>query len=198
MSKSDHSAAEPTVEQRAEAEQQAPTENEIVFQGKKFSVRVDTIQPAEGKAYKREIVVHSGAVVMIPVDEAGNILLIKQWRRAADRILVELPAGTLEQGEDPAECAQRELQEEIGYIANKLTPLGGFFSAPGFCSEYLHLFLAEDLQTSRLAPDAHEHIEVIPKTPEEALHMIEQGEICDAKSIAGITRYYLRNKLGLQ
>jgi ADP-ribose pyrophosphatase len=188
----------PSVEERAEAERNAPTQSETVFQGRKFAVRVDTISPPNGSSYRREIVLHGGAVVMIPVDKDGNILLVKQWRRAVNRILVELPAGTLEKDEDPAECARRELQEETGYSPGKLTPLGGFFSAPGFCSEYLHLFLAEDLRESRLEADEHEYIELVSKSPEEAFQMIEQGQIQDAKSVAGITRYYLRQQLGIK
>lgn len=93
---SENNSNEPTVEERAAAEQQAPTESEMVYKGKIFSVRVDHITPPDGPTYKREIIVHSGAVVMVPVDQEGNLLLVKQWRRAANRIMIELPAGTLE------------------------------------------------------------------------------------------------------
>jgi ADP-ribose pyrophosphatase len=176
-------------------EQQAPTTSETVYSGKLFKIRVDTISPPDEKPYKREIVVHSGAVVMIPVDAHGKILLVRQWRRAAGKIMLELPAGTLEQGEPPLECAKRELQEETGYASNKITSLGGFYSAPGFCTEYLHLYLTEELYESKLDPDAHEHIEVVRKSPEEAWQAILDGEICDAKSVAGISRYYLQTRL---
>jgi ADP-ribose pyrophosphatase len=185
------------VEQQAELEQQAPTESKSVYQGKTIAVRVDTITAPDGHTYQREIVEHPGAVVMIPVDQSGRLLLVRQWRRPAQQILFELPAGKLEKGEEPSNCAQRELQEEIGYFSNKLTPMGGFFTAPGFCNEYLHLFLAEELQESQLAPDEHEHIEIIPKSLEDALDMIEQGQICDAKTIVGITLYYRRKNLEL-
>ncbi len=178
-------------EKQAREEKAAQVYSEMVYKGKKVSLRVDHISLESGHKYLREVVVHTGAVVMIPVDQVGKIILVKQWRRAVGQVILELPAGTLEENEDPQECAQRELQEEIGYIAGKMTGLGGFFSAPGFSTEYLHLFLAEDLRVSQLEPDAHEKIEVLRKTPEEALKMIENGEIRDAKSIAGITRYYL-------
>ncbi|NWJ94426.1 MAG: NUDIX hydrolase [Chloroflexi bacterium] len=182
------------VEEQAALERQAPNTSKQIYQGRAISIRVDTITTPDGLTYQREIVEHPGAVVMIPVDQAGRILLVRQWRRAAQQILLELPAGTLERGEEPIACAQRELQEEIGYAADKITPLGGFFSAPGFCNEYLHLFLAEELQEKPLAADEDEHIEVVSKTMAEALAMIEQGLICDAKTIAGISRYYLRKE----
>jgi ADP-ribose pyrophosphatase len=155
-------------------------------------VRVDKISDPEGPSYTREVVVHPGAVVVIPVDANGDILMVRQWRRAVGKILLELPAGTLEEGEEAGVTADRELQEEIGYKAGRLTKLGGFYSAPGFCSEYLHLFLAEDLRESRLAPDDHEHIEVCTVPLGKALELIEQGEIEDAKSVAGLSRYYMR------
>lgn len=186
------------IEEKAKAEQEAQIESKMIYEGRKFDVRVDEITLADGHSYKREIVVHPGAVVMIPVEASGQLILIKQWRRAAGQILIELPAGTLEKGEDPLECAHRELQEEIKFAAGKMTDLGGFFSAPGICTEFLHLFLAEDLRESGLQADEHEFIELLRVMPEEALQMIERGEIVDAKSIAGITRYYLRNKLGIK
>ncbi len=179
-------------ENQAQAEKEAKIESEIIYTGKKIKIQVDHITLKSGHKYKREIVVHPGAVVMIPVDNQGRILLVKQWRRASGRVLIELPAGTLDNNEDPRECAQRELQEEIGYKAGKLTSLGGFFSAPGYSTEYLHLFLAEDLSESQLQPDENEEIEILPLTPAEALKMVENNGIRDAKSVVGIYRYNLQ------
>ncbi|MEI7554378.1 NUDIX hydrolase [Candidatus Chlorohelix sp.] len=173
-------------------ERNAPRESEQIFKGRKFSVRVDHLTKADGRRYSREIVAHDGAVVIIPVDADGKIILVRQWRRPTDKILIELPAGTLELPEEPAYCADRELQEEIGYKAGKLTGMGGFYSAPGFCSEYLWLFLAEELVESQLEPDENEAIDIIRVTLDEALQMIEDGVICDAKSVAGLLRYYYR------
>jgi ADP-ribose pyrophosphatase len=125
----------------------------------------------------------------VPVANDGRLLLVKQWRHPAAKVLTELPAGTLEAGEEPRLCAERELQEEAGFKPTTLTSLGGFFSAPGFCTEYLHLFVAEGLVESRLPGDIDEHIELYPVTLDEALALIEDGSICDAKSVAGILRY---------
>ena len=94
----------------------------------------------------REVVTHPGAAAILPIDEEGNLVLIKQWRHAVREILIEVPAGVLEKGEEPIICAQRELQEETGYKAHKLSPLGGFFTASGFCNEYIFLFLAKDFR----------------------------------------------------
>ncbi len=179
-------------EEQARHEQQAQIDSRMMYEGKKFAVRVDQITDSPGHTYKREIIVHPGAVVMVPITAEGQIILVKQWRRASGKVLIELPAGTLEKDEPPIETANRELQEEIGYKAGKLTSLGGFFSAPGILTEYLYLFLAEDLTESRLDPDAHEKIEVLKVELPEALAMIERGEIEDAKSIAGLSRYYFR------
>jgi ADP-ribose pyrophosphatase len=151
---------------------------------------VTTFTKPDGKTYKREVVEHGGAVVVIPVNKEGKIILERQWRNPAGRIMTELPAGTLDPGESPIDCANRELQEEIGYRAGRLTELGGFYSAPGFCSEYLWLFLAEDLQESQLDPDENEAIDVLHVTLEAALKMIEDGVIIDAKSVAGLLRYH--------
>lgn len=138
-----------------------------------------------------EIVHHEEAAVIIPIDPEGKIILIQQWRRASNEILIELPAGTLDPGEEPIECMNRELQEETGFAAKKITPLGGFYTAPGYCDEYLHLFLAEDLHHSPLEPDEDEMIDLLPVTVKQAKHMIEQNQIRDAKTVAGILRYIL-------
>ena len=179
-------------EEQARQESQAEVKSQTIFEGKKFAVRVDEITTEPGQTYKREIVVHPGAVVMIPVTDDGQIILVQQWRRAVGKVLYELPAGTLEKDEPPLETAKRELQEEIGFKAGKITSLGGFYSAPGILTEYLHLYLAENLTESRLDPDAHEKIEVHTMPLEQALAMIERGEIEDAKSITGLYRYYFQ------
>lgn len=179
-------------QQQAKHESENLVESKTVFEGRKIAVRVDQLRDEAGKLYHREVVVHGGAVVILPITDDGKIILVRQWRRPAGKVLLELPAGTVEKGEPAIETADRELQEEIGYKAGKLTPLGGFFSAPGFCTEYLYLFLAENLQESRLDPDAQEVIEVYHYTLDQALDLIEKGEIEDAKTVAGLCRYYAR------
>lgn len=179
-----------TPEERAAFEQAHLVSTEKVFDGHVFTVEKVTFA-SETQNYTRAIVRHPGAVVIVPIDDEGNIILVKQWRRASGKIMTELPAGTLEVGEDPAFCATRELQEEIGYKPGKLLRIGGFYSAPGFCSEYLTLFLAQNLQPSKLNPDATEDIEIIRLTVNQALARIKDGTICDAKSVAGILQYKL-------
>ena len=166
----------------------------IVHQGKVISLRLDTYKIGDHtKVY--EIIHHPGAVVLIPIDSKGRLLLVRQWRRAIQRYALELPAGTLDiSGEDPLHCAQRELREETGFRAEKLTSLKGFYCTPGFCDEYLHLFLAEDLIHDPLPQDDDEDIELITMELPAALHAIEEGEIFDAKSIVGILRYQLWKK----
>lgn len=175
--------------QQADFERKAGCESTQIYKGKTISVRTDQFKDPSGKLKKYEVVEHPGAVVGIPVNERGEIILVKQWRRAAKEILLELPAGTLEPRESPLECLDRELQEEIGYKAKDIVPLGGFFSAPGFCNEYLHLFLARELTKSVLEADDDEAIDVVFVSLEKALELIDQNLISDAKTIAGILRY---------
>ena len=126
---------------------------------------------------------------MVAVDDEGRIVMVKQFRRPVNKVLLEIPAGGVEDGEDPEECVRRELQEEIGYIPGKLQRLGGFYAAPGYCTEYLHLFLATQLTESRLTAEDTDEIEVVRITVAEVRAMIDSGQICDAKSIAGLLRY---------
>ncbi len=176
-------------EKQAALEKSAKVESKIVHRGYIFNLRVDTFQIGSGPVRTWDIILHPGAVAMLPIDSKGHLILIKQWRRAAEKILIEIPAGTLEVGEPPDICAQRELQEEIGFKAQELISLGGFYSAPGFCSEYLHFFIARHLIPSSLPADDGEGIDVITLSLDQALEMIDTGEICDIKTIAGILRY---------
>jgi len=147
----------------------------------------------EGDRHKSyDLVLHPGAVAMIPIDNEGKIVFVKQWRRAVEQILLELPAGCLEIDEEPIDCAGRELREEIGQEASEITPLGGFFTAPGFCNEYIHLFLAQGLKPNPLIGDDTDEIDVISLSVDEAMDQIEEGKIIDAKTIAGIYRYTRR------
>jgi len=126
---------------------------------------------------------------MVPVTAEGNLLFVTQYRHAAGRRLLELPAGTLEPGEEPLAAAVRELQEEVGQRPARVDPLGGFYVAPGYTTEYIHLYVCSQLEASNLDGDEDEDIEVEVRTPAEALAGIEGGEICDAKSIIGVLRW---------
>lgn len=159
---------------------------EIVYDGKLIKVVKEMVRLPDGRERPREIVKHPGAVALVPVDKEGNLLLVRQYRRAAGKVLLEIPAGTREPGEDAEKCAQRELREEIGYNAGKIEHMGGFYSAPGFCTEYLECYLLTDLTEGRDDADDDEDIEVVSLSAEKALEAIRSGEICDAKSIAGI------------
>ena len=160
-----------------------------IYQGRVIDVRVDEIEIAPGRVFKRDVVSHPGAVVIIPVDAEGRILWITQYRYAAGKVLLELPAGTLEEGEQPLACAQREIVEEVGFAAAAWHDLGGFYSAPGFCSEYLFAFLATDLREDHADGDEDEDITVLPLSLEETYARLDAGEIVDAKSIATLLLY---------
>lgn len=137
---------------------------------------------------EKDVIGHPGAVAIVPLLPDGTVVLIRQFRLAAAQTLYEIPAGTLEPGEEPRLCAERELQEEAGYYPGTLTALGGFFVAPGVSQEYIHLFVAQDLRPSRLNMDADEIIELAPMPLNAALDLISQGEIRDAKTIIGLLR----------
>ncbi|MBX7065752.1 MAG: NUDIX hydrolase [Parachlamydiales bacterium] len=169
-------------------EQEKSIENKLVYKGKIITLQLETFDVL-GKSKTFEVIKHGGAVVILPIAADGRILLVQQWRRAVGEITIELPAGGLEKGEEPLACAKRELQEETGFAAKKIKPFGGFYSAPGFCDEFLHMFLAEDLYPSPLPPDDGEMIDLLPVTLNEAKHLITENRIRDAKTIAGILRY---------
>ncbi|MCS6802591.1 MAG: NUDIX hydrolase [Chloroflexota bacterium] len=157
-----------------------------VHQGKLLSVRVETVALPNGARVGREIVVHPGAVVMAPVDEAGRLVLVRQYRRAADRELLEFPAGTLQPGEVPEAAVARELAEEIGRAAGRVERLGAFYAAPGYSTELLHCFLCQDLRAVDAAPEADEAIEVVPVPLHDLLARVRRGEIEDAKTLAAL------------
>jgi ADP-ribose pyrophosphatase len=163
--------------------------SELVYKGRVISLRIDTVITTDGRTAKREIVVHNGAVAMVAVDEKDNILLVRQFRTPAGKVLLEVPAGTIEQGEKPDETVPRELQEETGYLPQKVTKLGGFYSAPGFSTEFIHIYLTTNLKPSRLEADDTKEIELIRMPVNEAKKLIDSGTICDAKSVAGILLY---------
>jgi ADP-ribose pyrophosphatase len=160
---------------------------EHVYRGRVINLHVDHVRLSSGTETVREVVHHPGAVVVVAVSPDGRIVFERQYRHAAGEVLLELPAGTLRPGEDPAACAHRELAEETGYTVDQLTPLGSFFTAPGFTDEVMHAFSAG---RARLAtaptPDPDEQIEVVLLTRDEAFAAVSNGTVRDAKTIAAL------------
>jgi ADP-ribose pyrophosphatase len=157
-----------------------------IFSGRVFNVRVDTVTLPGGRRATREVVEHNGAVAMIPIDAEGNVVLVSQYRHPVGSTLLEIPAGRLESGEDPADCAARELAEEIGERPAHLEPLGAMYVAPGYSSELIHYFLATDFSPAAAAPDDDEIIECVRLPLTEAREMCRRGEIRDGKTVCGI------------
>ncbi|MFQ5576715.1 MAG: NUDIX hydrolase [Anaerolineae bacterium] len=170
---------------------------ETIYQGSAVSLSLRQSQLPDGTLVAREIIRTPGAVVIVPVTDTDQIRMVKQFRAAAGRWLVELPAGTLNPGEDPADAAPRELLEETGDRAANWRYLGGFFAAPGILTEYLHLYLASGLTPGPNRPDFDEQLHIITLSWRQALAMITRGEIEDAKTIAGLTRAALHLRLPL-
>ncbi len=158
--------------------------SEIVYPGRAFTIRRDHIRLPDGRQAKLDIVEHVGSVVILPVDDSGNLLFVRQYRHAAGLDLLELPAGTLDAGEAPEACARREVREETGMAAGKLEYLGGFYLAPGYSTEYMHVYLATNLHHDPLEADADEFLSVEKVPLREALEMPARGVLPDAKSLA--------------
>jgi ADP-ribose pyrophosphatase len=161
-------------------------ESRHVYQGKVFSVRRDHIRLTGGKEARLDIIDHPASVTILPVDDQGNIWFVRQYRHAAGVDLLELPAGTSEPGEDPRVCALRECREEVGMSPGRLTPIGECWLVPGYATEYMHFFLAEDLTPMPLAPDEDEEIEVLRISRDGAMAMAARGELKDAKTMVGL------------
>ena len=155
------------------------------YRGRAIHVRVDSVAKPNGKKTTREVVEHVDCVVILPIDSSGNILLVRQFRHAVGKDLLELPAGSIDPGETPEAAATRELREETGYKPGNLERLGGFYAAPGYCTEYLHFFRATQLEKSPLTAEDTDEIEVVPVSPTDVPGLIASGKICDAKTIAG-------------
>jgi len=156
------------------------------YEGNRISLRVDTARFEDGPEFDREIVEHPGSVVLVPITDDGKVLLIRQYRQAAERFLLEASAGTREAGESPEVTAHRELQEEVGYKAGKLIPIGGSWVAPGYSTEYSHMYIAIDLEPAPLPSDDGEDI-VVEEVDFDDLHrLIAEGKLEDQMSIAAL------------
>ena len=168
--------------------------SESIYSGRVISLIKDTVILPSGRTVIREKVMHPGSVGILPVLEDGRLVLIRQFRYVVGSSLLEIPAGTVEKGESPEECAARELQEETGYRAGKLTLLSAFYLAPGYSNEFMWLFKATELEAGEMRPMPDESIEVRRLSLEEALQMIRSGEIRDVKTICAILLYALLEK----
>lgn len=172
--------------------------SETLLQGRAFKVRRDHLKTPDNRETKLEIVEHGGSVVLLPLDEAGNLLFIWQYRHAAGRDLLELPAGTRHQQEPFEECAAREIREETGMQAGKLQKIGEFYLVPGYSTEYMTVFLATELSENPLQADEDEFLQVEKIPWKQAIEMAERGNLQDAKSLAALflARSYLEKSLG--
>jgi ADP-ribose diphosphatase len=172
--------------------------SETLLQGRAFKVKRDYLKTPKGDETKLEIIEHGGSVVVVPIDDEGNLLLVRQYRHAAEQDLLELPAGTRDEAEPFEECAAREIREETGMEANKLQKVGGFYLAPGYSTEFMAVFLATGLSHNPLEADFDEflHVEKIPLKKAEDL--FQSGEIVDAKSLAAwmLAKPHLEQYLG--
>ena len=163
--------------------------SELVYRGKAVSVKREVVQLPSGKRIYREVVIHRGASAIIPLKSDNEIIFVEQYRHPIGETILEIPAGTLKPGEDPEECARRELEEETGYRAGELTHLITIYPSPGYSSEKLYIYLAKNLKRGAQSLELDEDISVISMSLEEALKAIESGRIRDAKTIAGVLYY---------
>lgn len=160
--------------------------SETLLKGRAFAIRRDLMKTPDGRETKFDIIEHGGSVVIVPLDADGNLLFVRQYRHAAGADLLELPAGTLDEGEPPQVCAAREIREETGFAAGKLEKLGDFYLAPGYSTEFMTVFLATDLTHDPLEADADEFLSLERIPLAEAFKMAEQGKMPDAKSLAAL------------
>jgi len=170
--------------------------SQLIYEGRAVKLRVDTVQMPSGRQTTREIVEHADCVAIIAIDANDNVLLVNQFRKPVEKGLLEIPAGGIDPGEDPVDCVCRELREETGYLPRKVERIGGFYSAPGYCTEYLHLYLATDLISSPLHAEDTESIRLIRVPIGQISNLIATGAICDAKSIAGLLTFLGYKKAG--
>jgi ADP-ribose pyrophosphatase len=168
--------------------------SETVFSGKLIDVRKDRVRLPNGKSTEREIVVHPEVIAVVPVLDDGRVVFVRQYRKAADRVLLELPAGGIDAGETAEEAVRREMVEETGYRVGSTRFLTRFYSSPGFTTELMHLFLATDLEPGD-ATEETDQIEVVTLSVDEALRRMNGGEMADAKTILGVL-FYARTLAG--
>ena len=161
-----------------------------IYRGSVVSLRVDEVRLPDGLETIREVEEHSDAVAVVAIDTNGNIVMVRQYRKAVERKLLEIPAGGVEEGEFPEEAARRELQEETGYIAGSIEPLVRFYTSPGFCTELMHVFLARKLSSGETKLDPDEIIQVVPIALEDVLGMVKKAK---SRTLRALHQYYSHN-----
>ena len=158
----------------------------LIYRGRAFKVENVHVRLPDGRQRDYDLVNHLGAVTILPLDDEGQVWFVRQYRIGARQTLLELPAGVLEEDEDPAAGAAREIREEIGMAAGNLLKIGEFYMAPGYSSELMHVFLATDLTPDSLPQDDDEFLEIIRYPLSEVLQMVQRGEIMDGKTISSL------------
>lgn len=170
------------------ANEEKTIHRQMIFEGKVISLRIEDVALPNGQIAKRELVAHPGAVAIVAITNEGHLIFVKQYRKALERTLIEIPAGKIEQGEAPEMTALRELEEETGYTTKDLTFIQSIATSPGFADEIIHLYVARQLiqVENPIAGDEDEFIDVITVPLEEAEEMIQTGDIIDAKTVVAI------------
>jgi len=163
--------------------------SKLIYEGRAVKLRVDVVQMPSGRESEREIVEHDDCVAIIAIDADDNILLVSQFRKPIEKELLEIPAGGIDSGETPEDAVCRELREETGFLPRRVESLGGFYSTPGYCTEYLYLYLATELTPSPLYAEDTENISLVRAPIKKIPELVTSGRICDAKSIAGLLAY---------
>jgi ADP-ribose pyrophosphatase len=166
--------------------------SKTIFEGKVIRLQVDEVELPNGKQSSRELVKHPGAVAVIPVSAEGKLVLLRQFRKPLEKEIFEIPAGKLEDGEEPLYCAERELKEETGYSAGHLEFVTSFYTSPGFANEILYVYRAERLTVGQAEPDQDEFVEKVEVSLEEAFQLLKDEKIHDAKTVFAL--YYLQNR----
>lgn len=159
-------------------------ENEVIYEGHVFDLHVKRVRLPDNNEAPREVIVHPGAVAVLPILPDGQIVLVRQFRSAARQVMLEIPAGTLEPNEPLLEAAAREMREETGFRPGKLEPLGGIYVTPGYSTEYIHFFLGQELTADPLDNDEDEFIEIVQISFREAIDRVLNGQIEDSKTVS--------------
>lgn len=171
---------------------------EVLFEGKVIDLHIEEVELPNGHTSRRELIKHPGAVAILALTDENKIVMVQQYRKALDKVIVEIPAGKLEKGEAPEVTAKRELEEETGYDCETLTPLISFYTSPGFADELVHLFIAKNLKKieNPASLDEDEFVDVLEVSLDEALELLREKKIYDAKTAYAVQYLQLQQAIG--